>query len=196
MDGKKKTLTGYYIGDEELSIPVGGSDSISNITFRLHSTLGQHVIAYTTLELTVSLNNDQFDLKSIFNNKPKDNKTLIHELQENFSTAKTTRSPLIVDLDGDGVETTTVENGAYFDHDNNGFAEKTGWVGKDDGLLAKDLNGNGQIDDGTELFGNNSVLSNGQILTKTKTSPLRRGFYYGGPRWTRTNDQTVMSGLL
>ena len=79
-----------------------------------------------------------------------------------FRTAETTTSPLIVDLDGDGVETTSVANGIYFDHDGNGFAEKSGWVGKDDGLLVRDINGNGQIDNGTELFGNNSVLSNGQ----------------------------------
>ena len=83
-------------------------------------------------------------------------------VQSNMSTAANTRSPLIVDLDGDGVETTTTEDGTHFDHDNNGFAEKTSWVGKDDGLLVRDINGNGQIDDGTELFGNNSVLSNGQ----------------------------------
>ncbi len=43
-------------------------------------------------------------------------------IQESLFTAETTRSPLVVDLDGDGVETTTVENGVYFDQDNNGFA--------------------------------------------------------------------------
>ena len=77
--------------------------------------------------------------------------------------AEINSSPLVLDLDGDGVvETTSVANGIYFDHDNNDFSEKSGWVGKDDGLLVRDINGNGQIDDGTELFGNNSVLSNGQ----------------------------------
>ena len=82
-----------------------------------------------------------------------------------FITAESTTSPLVVDLDGDGVETTTEEDGVYFDHDNNGFAEKNAWVGKDDGLLVRDINNNGQIDDGTELFGNNTVLSNGQKAT-------------------------------
>jgi hypothetical protein len=36
----------------------------------------------------------------------------------------------------------------YFDHDNNSFAEQSGWVGKDDGSLVFDKNNNGKIDDG------------------------------------------------
>ncbi len=87
---------------------------------------------------------------------------IITDISESLFTAETTRSPLVVDLDGDGVETTTVEKGTHFDHDGNGFAERSGWVGKDDGLLVRDINNNGLIDDGTELFGNNTVLSNGQ----------------------------------
>ena len=90
------------------------------------------------------------------------NTEVIKDIKDLFATAEVQTSPLILDLDGDGVETTSVANGIYFDHDGNGFAEKSGWVGKDDGLLVRDINGNGQIDNGTELFGNNSVLSNGQ----------------------------------
>lgn len=49
------------------------------------------------------------------------------ELEENFETAETTRSPLVVDLNGDGViGTTSVADGVYFDHENDGFAEKQG----------------------------------------------------------------------
>ena len=40
-----------------------------------------------------------------------------------------------------------------FDVDGDGFAEKTGWVGAHDGLLALDRDGNGTIDDVSELFG-------------------------------------------
>lgn len=61
--------------------------------------------------------------------------------------------PLVIDLDRDGLELTSRERGVYFDLDKDGFAEKTGWVGKDDGLLARDLNANGRIDDIGELFG-------------------------------------------
>lgn len=87
----------------------------------------------------------------------------IASIQSSFTAAENNPSPLILDLDGDGkVETTRSTNGTHFDHDGNGFAESTGWVGKDDGLLVRDINGNGQVDDGTELFGNNSVLSSGE----------------------------------
>lgn len=83
-------------------------------------------------------------------------------IRSNFETAEETRSPLAIDLDGDGVETVSLDNGVYFDHDGNGFAEKTGWIGKDDGILVRDLNNNGQIDNGSELFGNQTILSNGE----------------------------------
>lgn len=73
--------------------------------------------------------------------------------------------PLILDLDGDGIETTNISSGAYFDLDNNGFAEKSGWVNSDDGILVMDRNGDGIINDGQELFGDQTLLSNGQRAT-------------------------------
>ncbi|MDR0279410.1 MAG: hypothetical protein LBJ37_16145, partial [Paucimonas sp.] len=82
--------------------------------------------------------------------------------KELFDKAKETSSPLILDLDGDGVETLGTGSSIYFDHDGNGFAENTGWAGADDGILVWDRNGNGRIDDGSELFGNHTVLANGQ----------------------------------
>jgi len=66
--------------------------------------------------------------------------------------------PIMLDLDNDGIETTTRENGIYFDHEVNGFAENSAWVGADDGLLVRDLDSNGVIDSGRELFGNNTLL--------------------------------------
>ena len=63
-------------------------------------------------------------------------------------------SPLVLDLDGDGVELTTLDaSRTLFDLDADGFAQRTGWVKADDALLAIDRNGNGRIDDITELFG-------------------------------------------
>ncbi len=71
------------------------------------------------------------------------------------------RDPLILDLDGDGIETINLRSGAFFDHDGDGFAEQTGWVAPDDGVLALDRNGDGIISDGRELFGDQTILTNG-----------------------------------
>jgi hypothetical protein len=68
--------------------------------------------------------------------------------------------PIILDLDGDGVETLNMaDTSVYFDHNRDGFAQRTGWAGADDGILVRDLNGNGQIDNGGELFGDNTLIS-------------------------------------
>ena len=69
--------------------------------------------------------------------------------------------PVILDLDGDGVETRALQATSFFDHNADGFAEQTGWVGADDGLLVLDRNGNARIDSGRELFGNHTLLANG-----------------------------------
>lgn len=66
--------------------------------------------------------------------------------------------PIAVDLDGDGVEFVSSAAGVHFDYDGDGQPETTAWVGRDDGLLAIDKNGNGTIDNGSELvFGGPGV---------------------------------------
>ncbi|CAN7688252.1 tandem-95 repeat protein [Mesorhizobium sp. LjRoot246] len=62
--------------------------------------------------------------------------------------------PLVLDLDGDGIETVSQsQSGVHFDLDGDYFAERTGWIGSDDGFLVVDRNGNGRIDDVSEMFG-------------------------------------------
>lgn len=70
------------------------------------------------------------------------------------------RDLIILDLDGDGLETIGLAGNIYFDHDGDGVLTKTGWVGKDDALLVWDRNGNGSIDTGAELFGDFTPLPN------------------------------------
>jgi Ca2+-binding RTX toxin-like protein len=65
--------------------------------------------------------------------------------------------PLVLDLGGDGYQLTTEANSStWFDFNQNGYAQRTGWVGATDGLLVRDLNSNGKIDDASELFGDAS----------------------------------------
>jgi Ca2+-binding RTX toxin-like protein len=86
---------------------------------------------------------------------------LVDAVKELFQGAEQYRCPIVLDLDGDGIETVSLASGLNFDHDGNGFAELTGWVAPDDGLLVFDRSGNGKIDNGSELFGNYSLVGNG-----------------------------------
>ena len=65
-------------------------------------------------------------------------------------------SPIIVDVDGSGFQLTDAANGVSFDIDSSGVAEQIAWTasGSTNAFLALDRNGNGTIDDGSELFGN------------------------------------------
>lgn len=53
---------------------------------------------------------------------------------------------------------------ARFDHNTDGIATATGWTAAGNGILALDLDKNGKIDSGKEIFGNHSVLSNGATV--------------------------------
>ncbi|MGZ9710281.1 hypothetical protein ACXX82_05650 [Glaciimonas sp. GNP009] len=88
------------------------------------------------------------------------------EINDRFTHSRTYRcDPLVLDLDGDGIETVSSKNNIYFDNNNDGIKTATGWVGADDGLLVMDRNGNGVIDNGTELFGNSTQLDNGHTAS-------------------------------
>ena len=71
--------------------------------------------------------------------------------------------PLALDLDGNGIRTVAANqfSGSLFDHDGDGIRTASGWVGKEDGLLVYDRNGDGIINNGSELFGDATRLKNG-----------------------------------
>jgi hypothetical protein len=71
-------------------------------------------------------------------------------------------TPIILDLNGDGVKTLSINSGVKFDLFATGKAVNTGWVSSGDGLLVLDRNHDGQINDGSELFGSATKLANGQ----------------------------------
>ena len=74
--------------------------------------------------------------------------------RDSFPTPPVRRDPIVIDLNGDGISLTSLAGSTvHFDLDANGFAERTAWLSPTDALLVRDINGNGIIDDGSELFG-------------------------------------------
>lgn len=79
--------------------------------------------------------------------------------------ARACNSPLVFDLEGDGyiVTTSPLWYPLFFDIDGDGQMENTGWLapGGGQGFLCLDLNRNGIVDGGQELFGTATLLPTG-----------------------------------
>ncbi|PZQ34320.1 MAG: HlyJ hemolysin-like protein [Stenotrophomonas acidaminiphila] len=126
-----------------------------------------YVLNGTTLIINGMLTIQNFDKENnslqIVLKDPEDEEETDDE-RPSTDEASTRTSPIVIDLDGDGVE--TLELGAVnFDHDGDGLREQSGWVSPDDGVLAHDRNGDGRINNGGELFGSHSVLESGELAS-------------------------------
>lgn len=64
-------------------------------------------------------------------------------------------SPVVIDVSGNGIALTDAAGGVDFDLNGDGIARRVAWTSRtsDDAMLVLDRNGNGKIDDGSELFG-------------------------------------------
>lgn len=87
-------------------------------------------------------------------------KNIANKLKDTVDTAEWGYyDPIVIDLDGDGIRTISAdENNARFDlFVEDGFSAKHGWLSGDDAFLALDINGNGFIDDISEMFGDRNT---------------------------------------
>lgn len=69
--------------------------------------------------------------------------------------------PLVLDLASNGLRTRGLLDAVSFDLDADGRRDRISAPAGDDALLALDRNGNGRIDDGRELFGDQNGAANG-----------------------------------
>jgi hypothetical protein len=85
------------------------------------------------------------------------------ELQLNVSANPEPQKtdPLVLDLAGNGFATRGLDDAVRFDLDADGRIDSISAPSGDDALLALDGNGNGRIDDGRELFGDQNGATNG-----------------------------------
>jgi hypothetical protein len=76
------------------------------------------------------------------------------------STANGGGSPILLDLDMNSFHLSSLDDGVIFDIDNDGQGNLLSWTSASewDAFLAFDRNGNGLIDDASELFGDSTPL--------------------------------------
>ena len=74
-------------------------------------------------------------------------------------------SPIIFDTASHGYSLTSAAGGVRFEIRGDGHPLQTAWtrLGSENAFLSLDRNGNGRIDNGTELFGNHTPLRSGTI---------------------------------
>lgn len=69
--------------------------------------------------------------------------------------------PLLLDIENDGFRLTGLDDPVWFDIDADGQVDLMSWTDRGEAMLVLDRNGNGSIDDGSELFGDATRLANG-----------------------------------
>jgi hypothetical protein len=129
-------------------------------TVQMHALSTDQIVAFTTDQIEVLTTHDLAALSmtqvAAFTSDQ------IGVMSSSQVDAMIAASPIVLDLNGDGVSTTNAHTaGVNFDLTATGKASTVGWASSTDGLLSIDLNHDGQINNGTELFGVGTQLANG-----------------------------------
>ncbi|RXJ71361.1 hypothetical protein CS022_21285, partial [Veronia nyctiphanis] len=173
-DGQNVVITGSVIFDFKntagstigLTLKATDPDSSDTVTYSLTDSYNglftvdpnTGVVTLTRPATAADINNQEWDVITITGQATSSDgstsEATFNITISNWATfSGPTITPLIIDLDGDGVNTISINEGIEFDIDADGTKERVGWASAGDALLAIDLNGDGVINDGSELFG-------------------------------------------
>ena len=120
---------------------------------------GQQSQALTTEEMSASLaRRNSYELNLKFRQNTSVEERIGISLEE-LGIKKV--DPLVLDLDGNGIQLTEAGKGAIFDVTADGKLDNTAWVKGNTALLTYDRNGNGVVDNGSELFGDQNGAADG-----------------------------------
>ncbi|WP_417815888.1 hypothetical protein [Thalassospira alkalitolerans] len=162
-------LTSGLSGDMTAGAGVGGSPAALARDFGLSLANGLAQrgsnTAFSMVSQTIQI--DMTQIEARFASASGNGKISISEFNARIEQIRveiiniTQQDPLILDLDGNGIDITSLENGKVFDINGDGADDKTAWITGNDALLALDRNGDGTINDGTELFGDQNGAKDG-----------------------------------
>ncbi|CAN7602605.1 T1SS-143 repeat domain-containing protein [Neorhizobium sp. LjRoot104] len=133
---------------------IGQNDDVTDVLSSRDKGSSSNLDSY----LTATLNAGTYYLKV-----GEWNSSWVEEYQDKFNNSNDTYTlhvsivspsgdPIVLDLGNAGISFTSLENGVAFDVNGDGVADKTAWMGGEDGVLSMDINGNGRIENGKEIF--------------------------------------------
>ncbi|RDE50365.1 MAG: hypothetical protein DVS81_11740 [Candidatus Accumulibacter meliphilus] len=153
-----KAYLGYVIGDSDLTAWIGSSTgTLTNLSDSLlagmskeDNTTSSSSTRWGDINATEKEGNILVIAASTLDSTPDYFK--IQKLA--VSAVSKTVTPIAIDLDGNGIQTTSLADAqGEFDLFGTGGTVKSGWLSATDAFLAFDADGNGRIDDISELFG-------------------------------------------
>ena len=152
-----RAYLGWVSGDSDISIWIGDvSGTITSMSNSVLSSLGFTEVS----EGTDAVRWAEFNVGGVAGNtlviaaKVGESNDGIQVSKLQVSAASKLVTPLVIDLGGDGIATTSLQSAnGRFDLLGTGTSIGSGWITADDAFLSHDKNGNGRIDDIHELFG-------------------------------------------
>ncbi|MGZ6005557.1 MAG: beta strand repeat-containing protein [Candidatus Saccharimonadales bacterium] len=137
------------------------TDQISVLTTRQIAALNTAAIKVLRTDQLHALSSTQ-DMALTTTQIQKLTTTQAGSLAGTYNSGTGLYTPIVLDLNGDGVSSLSISAEVQFDLHANGQKVHTGWVSSSDGLLTLDRNHDGLVNDGSELFGSSVTLANGQ----------------------------------